>query len=53
MRNGTPGYHGAMGILVGIVGVGLLMTIMFGDMLQWIPIALIILVSLRGRAARR
>jgi uncharacterized membrane protein len=48
MRHGTPGHSGIMGILGGIVGVGLLMSLMYGNTLHWIPIALIILVSLRA-----
>lgn len=46
MRNGTPRFPGLMGILGGVVGVGLLMSIMFGDMMHWIPIGLAVLVSL-------
>jgi hypothetical protein len=46
MRHGTPGHSGIMAILCGVVGVGLLMTVLFGDMTQWISIALVILVSL-------
>ena len=48
MRHGTPGYSGVMAILGGIVGVGLLMTVVFGDVAQWIPIAFIVLVSLKA-----
>lgn len=46
MRRETPGLPGVMGILGGVVGVGLLMTVLFGDMAQWIPIALVVIVSL-------
>ena len=46
-RRHTPGSSGIIGILGGVVGVGLLMSLMFGDMMQWIPIALVILVSLK------
>ena len=46
MRHGTPGESGIVGILCGIVAVGILMTVLFGDVSQWIPIVLIILVSL-------
>lgn len=37
-----------MGILCGVVGVGLLMTLLNGDLLQWIPIAFVVLVSLKA-----
>ena len=47
MRHGTPGYSGIMGILYGVVGVSLLMSLLFGDMMQWVPLGLAILVSLR------
>jgi uncharacterized membrane protein YoaK (UPF0700 family) len=36
-----------MSMLGAMIGVSLLMTIMFGDMLHWIPIALVVLVSLK------
>ena len=48
MRSGTPGYSGVMGILGAMVGVGLLMSLLFGDMGQWIPISLVILMSLKA-----
>ena len=48
MRHGTPGFSGIMGILGGIVGVGILMSLMSGDVLHWIPIALIVLMSLKA-----
>jgi uncharacterized membrane protein YfcA len=48
MRHGTSGLSGIMGLLGGIIGVGLLMTLLNGDMLHWIPIALVVLVSLRA-----
>jgi len=35
-----------MGILGGLVGVSLLMSLMFGDMLQWIPVALVVIVTM-------
>ncbi len=46
MRNQIPGSSGAMGIVCGIIGVGLLMSVMFGDWGHWIPLGLAILVSL-------
>ena len=36
-----------MGILVGIVGVSLLMSLMYGDMAQWIPVALVVIVTMK------
>ena len=39
---------GIAGIIAGVVGVGVLMTVMYGDWGHWIPIALAILVSLRA-----
>ena len=39
---------GVAGIIAGVVGVGLLMSVMYGNMMQWLPIALFILVSLRA-----
>jgi uncharacterized membrane protein YoaK (UPF0700 family) len=37
-----------MAILGAVVGVGVLMSLLFGDTAQWIPIALVIVVSLRA-----
>ncbi len=34
--------------MCGVVGVGLLMSLLYGDVAQWIPIALIVLVSLKA-----
>ena len=39
---------GVAGILVGVVGVGVLMTVMFGDWAHWIPIILAVYVSLKA-----
>ena len=39
---------GVAGIIAGVIGVGALMTVMFGDMIHWIPIGLAIIVSLRA-----
>lgn len=46
MSRGTPGDAGIAKIVGGVVGVGVLMTVMFGDWAHWIPIGLFILVSL-------
>ena len=48
MRHGTPGLPGVMGILAGIIGVGVVDDRPVRGMAQWIPIALIILVSLKA-----
>ena len=48
MRNGTPGFPGIAGILGAVIGVGLLMSLLFGDVMQWIPIILAVIVSLRA-----
>ena len=44
MRRGTPGIPG---ILVGVIGVSVLMTVLYGDLGHWIPVILAIIVSLR------
>ena len=45
---------GVMGILGGLVGVSLLMSLMYGDMAQWIPVALVVIVTLKAvRRTRR
>ena len=56
----TPGYNGIMSGLGGVIGVGLIMTVFCGDWAQWIPIALVVLMTLkatqsvnRGRGRRR
>jgi hypothetical protein len=46
MSRGTPGYTGIVGILGGLVGVGVLMTVFFGLWAHWLPIAATLVVGL-------
>jgi hypothetical protein len=46
MRGDTPGHAGITSFVAATVGVGILMTILFGDWAHWVPITLAIVVSL-------
>lgn len=46
MRHGTPGYSGLIAIISGIIGVGIITSLVLDVSSHWIPIVAAIIVGL-------